>query len=111
MKNNLAINNEIIESMEASNDWSPKTVKTLLFRLVKKGVLGFENRRREYSYFPIVKKSEYVKTESEGFLQRMLNGATAPMIAHLVKEKQMSPSEINEIKKLLDSISAGEKDR
>lgn len=100
---------EIVEKLQAENDWSPKTIKTLLHRLVKKEVIGFENLRREYSYFPLIEKKEYVANESEGFLQRMFNGATAPMIAHFVKNKKMSREELVELRRLLDEISEEEK--
>ena len=34
--------NQIIEALEDTKDWKPKTIKTLISRLVSKNALGFK---------------------------------------------------------------------
>ena len=36
--------NEITERLERSTSWSPKTIQTLIKRLVNKGALAYENK-------------------------------------------------------------------
>lgn len=96
---------EIIELLDVK-DWDPKTVKTLLFRLVKKGVINHKVRQREYLYYPLIDKSEYLKKESQSFLDKLFDGATAPMVAHFIKSKKMDKKEIEAIKKILEDLDA-----
>lgn len=94
---------EIIENLN-HKDWNPKTVKTMLFRLEKKGAISHESERREYLYFPLVEKKEYVKTEGQSFIKKLFNGATAPMMAHFIKNQKMTKEELQEIRKLIDQL-------
>lgn len=94
--------NEIVEIISTQHDWHPKTIKTLLNRLLKKGALTFETQGRAYLYRPLVKESDCVKVVSESFLQRVFGGALQPMLAHFVEHQKLSPAEAKELKKLLD---------
>lgn len=94
--------NKIVEKLSAKTTWKPKTVKTLLNRLVKKEALGYEKKGREYHYYPLVAETECVKAESRSFLQRVYGGATKPMLAAFLESEDLSPEEIKELKQLLD---------
>ncbi|HSH93642.1 MAG TPA: BlaI/MecI/CopY family transcriptional regulator [Roseimicrobium sp.] len=94
---------EIIDRLTAIDPtWHPKTVKTLLNRLVKKKALGYRKEGRSYLYRPLVKETDGVKAESDSFLQRVFGGALQPMLAHFVESKKLSSAEIAELKRLLD---------
>ena len=45
---------EITERLTSATDWSPKTVQTLIKRLVNKGVLAYEKQSRVFIYTPLV---------------------------------------------------------
>ena len=65
-KNAPISTNEVVELFEGGN-WSPKTVQTLLARLVKKGALGYEKRGRVFVYSPLIDEEEYRREESSSF--------------------------------------------
>jgi BlaI family penicillinase repressor len=92
---------EIIDALAKKDDWHPKTVKTLLNRLGKKGALGFEIEGRAYLYRPLVSEKDCVAAESESFLDRVFGGSLKPMLAHFAETRKLSPSEIAELKRLL----------
>ena len=92
---------EIIDALPAREDWHPKTVKTLLNRLVKKRALGFQKNGRAYLYHPLVAEKDCVSAESESFLARVFGGSLQPMLAHFVEHRLLTPQEITELKKLL----------
>src|SRR5438105_5063845 len=73
--------------------WHPKTVKTLLGRLVKKGALGFEEEGRAYVYRARVTEKECAAAESASFLERVFGGSLQPMLAHFVEGKKLSAEE------------------
>src|SRR5258706_4403512 len=74
---------EIIETLQADDPkWHHKTVKTLVNRLMKKRALGFKKDGRAYLYSPRVREEDCVRVASESFLERVFNGALAPLVAH-----------------------------
>jgi len=75
---------------------------TLLNRLVNKGALGFEKKSRAYHYYPLVTEAECAKAERRSFLQRVYGGSPKPMLAHFLKEAELSEEEIKELKRILD---------
>jgi len=92
---------DIIQAL-SSEEWQPKTVKTLLSRLVKKKALGYRTYKNLYLYYPIVSESECVKLESESFLKRCFGGNLEPMLAHFVEERRLGKGQIAELKRILD---------
>jgi BlaI family penicillinase repressor len=67
--------NDIIVSLEQTTSWKPKTIGTLLARLVKKGALRFEKSGRVFVYTPLVDEPEVLESESDTFLKRFYYGA------------------------------------
>lgn len=92
---------EIIGALSAREDWHPKTVRTLLNRLVKKHALGFQREGRAYQYHPLVAEGDCIAAESKSFLDRVFGGSLKPMLAHFVEHRKFSPAEIAELKNLL----------
>lgn len=97
---------DIIDTLAAQDDWHPKTVKTLLGRLVKKGALGFRKEGRAYLYRPLVAEADCVAAASESFLDRVFGGSLKPMLAHFAETRKLSSAEIAELKRLLRKSEA-----
>jgi BlaI family transcriptional regulator, penicillinase repressor len=94
---------EVVSRLQESDStWHPKTVKTLLARLVAKGALAYKTEGRAYHYRPLVTEAECQARASESFLDRVFGGALEPMLAHFVGRKKLSAAEIKELKRLLD---------
>lgn len=93
--------NEVVQGLAGKTDWSPRTVKTMLNRLVRKGVLGFRQAGKAYLYAPKVRREACVKQESRSFLQRVFAGQPTPMLVNLVKNTELSPKDIEELRKIL----------
>jgi len=98
---------EVIAGLCAERKWHPKTIRTLLARLVKKRVIGFEQQGRAYLYRPLVKKADCVRAESQFFLDKVFDGALVPMMAHFLEGRTLSGSERRELKSLLQPPALG----
>jgi BlaI family transcriptional regulator, penicillinase repressor len=98
---------EMIDEL-SHREWSPRTVKTLIGRLLAKGALAHEARGKAYVYRPAVKREDCVRQESESFLDRVFGGAAAPLLAHFVKRSRLTPEDIAALRRILDEK---EKDR
>lgn len=94
--------NEVIDILDNSVEWKPKTVKTLLNRLLNKGAIDFEKEGREYKYYPLVSEDQCIKEENKSFLDRVYNGAFKTMIANFIEDQTLSKDDINDLKKLLE---------
>ena len=94
--------NDVVEALEDATTWKPKTVKTLINRLVKKGALGFEKNGRAYLYHPLVEEADCVKAESRSFLRRVYGGALVPMLVNFLDDEKLSMEEIDELRRILD---------
>lgn len=94
---------QVIDLVASSNDWSAATVKTMLHRLVKKGVLAFDRDGKRYRYRALLRRGDCVRRESRSFLERVFGGDAAPALMHLVKTSKLSDDERNELRRLLDS--------
>jgi len=97
---------ELIDEVAEQNDWNPRTVKTLINRLVQKEVLGFSKDGRKYAYHPIAEESDCVQSEATSFLKRVFDGALEPMFTHFVENEQLSNDEIDRLQKILDDKKA-----
>src|SRR4051812_4524512 len=74
--------------------WTPRTIKTMLNRLVRKGALGFKAEGKRYLYEPRVSRADCVRAQSRSFLSRVFGGATGAALLHFVEEHDLSPAEI-----------------
>ncbi|GIP19304.1 beta-lactamase repressor [Paenibacillus montaniterrae] len=93
---------EVIDQLSEPMEWSPKTVKALINRLLKKGAIQFESRGRVYYYSPLVAEEDCIREERKTFLQRIYGGALSPMLAHFIQDEQLSKEEIEQLKKMLE---------
>ena len=66
--------NAVTEILTKTTNWSPKTIQTLLKRLVNKGALTYEKQGRVFVYMPLVQESTYVRQKSRSFLKRYFDG-------------------------------------
>lgn len=94
--------NDVVKRFEGINDWSPKTVQTLLARLVKKGALGYEKKGRVYIYTPLIKEEEYIHTESSSFLKKFFDGALNSMVLNFIDDEKLTDQDINELIRILE---------
>jgi BlaI family transcriptional regulator, penicillinase repressor len=92
---------EVVEQLEAKRGWRPRTIRTLLDRLVSKGALKIKTEGKRYLYSPAVKMDACLRKESQSFLKRVFGGEPASMLIHLVKTTELSPEEIKQLKKIL----------
>jgi len=94
--------NEVVEKLEKTTSWKPKTIQTLLARLVKKGALQYEKEGRVFVYTPLVQEQDILEQESTTFLNRFYDGAVNSMIVNLVERDKFSEDDLSELKRILE---------
>ncbi|KZL89111.1 CopY/TcrY family copper transport repressor [Clostridium magnum] len=100
--NSPCTSNQIIDALAESTDWNPKTVKTLISRLVNKNVLGYKEDGRRYLYYSLIQEDECIKAENQSFLSKVYNGALKSLLVSFIKESDLSKEDIEDLKRILD---------
>ena len=95
--------NEITEKLTQISSWSPKTIQTLIKRLVSKKALTYEKQSRVFVYTPLVKEDEYIRQESNSFLKRYYNGNITSMLASYIEDDKLSEEDIASLRNLLSN--------
>ncbi len=97
---------EVAERVDPTRGWSDRTVKTMLSRLLAKGVLAHEEEGRRFLYRPAVTRDDYAARESRRLLDRMFGGRLTPLVAHLAEREVLTPRDIEEIEALLKALKS-----
>jgi BlaI family transcriptional regulator, penicillinase repressor len=95
---------DVAQRIGGGREWSDRTVKTLLGRLLGKGALAHEEDGRRYLYRPIVARADYAARESTRLVDRLFGGRAAPLVAHLAERDRLSADDIAELEALLKEL-------
>ncbi|WP_349946864.1 BlaI/MecI/CopY family transcriptional regulator [Lacrimispora sp. BS-2] len=93
--------NEVTDKLEKTTSWSPKTIHTLLKRLVQKGAATYRKEGRVFVYTPLVEKKEYLRKENDHFLNRFYNGKISSMVTSYLNSDHVSSEDLAELRRLL----------
>ena len=94
----------IVDAVGEAQGWAPGTVKTLITRLLKKGAIEGRREAEGYFYRPLISRTDYVQSESQGLVDRLFDGEVAPLVAHFAEHRALSPKDIKLIKKLIADL-------
>ena len=90
---------EIRETLQKSRGWEATTVKTLISRLVTKGVLRQEKRQGFY-YSPRISEKEYNDWATHDLISRVYHGSARDLVAALVRSDGLTQADIDELRDL-----------
>ncbi|MBD5432325.1 MAG: CopY/TcrY family copper transport repressor [Lactobacillus sp.] len=99
---NQAHTKEIISELQKKKSWSDSTIKTLIRRLTKKGLLEAKQDGRGFLYLPTVSQTEMMVDATQELLDRMCNMHKGEVIFNLVKDSPISKSDLEKIKVEID---------
>ena len=89
----------IREQLHESKGWEPATIKTLISRLVSKGVVRQE-KRNVYYYSPVITEDEYSSWATKDLITRIYNGKASELIASLVNSNGLTKDDIAELREM-----------
>jgi predicted transcriptional regulator len=85
------------------------TVQTRLNRLVEKGLVA-RSAERPARYAAAVEPTQVSAGHLDVLLEKMGVGSVVPLVAHLVRDRQLSSTEIAELKQLIAEAERSEKE-
>lgn len=92
---------EIAEALAERQDWQLATVKTLVNRLFTKGAISAEKDGRRYLYSPLLRREDWLSSQSLGLIDRLFQGRLTPLVAHFSAQRKLSAAELKALKQLI----------
>ena len=99
--------NDVVEALSGEVKWKPRTIKTLISRLVKKGAVKVTEEGYRYKYSAAVEETACVHSETKSFVRRVYQGAMKPALAAFIEDVNLSDKEIDDIQKILNRKRKG----
>ena len=90
---------EIREALQRSRGWEATTVKTLVSRLVSKGVV-LQEKRKVFYYSPLLSEADYNAWATDNLIRRLYNGSARELVAALVHSEGLTRSDIDELREM-----------
>ena len=89
------------EKLETKKSWTYSTVKTMMDRMVTKGLLKTERIRNLILYRSAITKIQAQKGEIMRTVKRAFDGALTPMMQFLLDNHKLSQKQLNELERLI----------
>ncbi|MFO1499007.1 MAG: BlaI/MecI/CopY family transcriptional regulator [Verrucomicrobiota bacterium] len=94
--------NQVVAALQEKMAWKPKTIHTLLRRLLAKRAVAYDKIGREFHYRPIVDAQHCTHAATRSFLDRFFDGHLAPFLAGFLERERLSRRELEELRRILD---------
>jgi BlaI family transcriptional regulator, penicillinase repressor len=89
------------ESLQKEKGWAYTTVKTIMDRMVKKGLLKTQKIRNLYLYSSAFSESQAQKSEIMKTVKRAFNGTLTPMMQFLIENDELTENEFKQLELLI----------
>ncbi len=91
--------------LEAYPDPKPATttVATLLKRMIDKKFVAYNEFGNSREYYPLVKKTDYFSKHVKGLISSFFNNSASQFASFFTTETNLSASELEDLKKIIDS--------
>ena len=94
---------EITDAMNVHEPIAHSTVQTLLRGLEDKQAVAYRVEGRVFIFYPLIKEDKVRTSAARDLVQRIFGGNAADLMTHLLKHEKVSPAELDELRKLIES--------
>lgn len=91
----------VVEVLQGRKDWTYSTVKTLMDRMVAKGLLKTQRIRNLILYRSAITKKEAQKTEIMRAVKRAFDGALTPMMQFMLENHNLSEDQLRQLEQMI----------
>ena len=104
--NDQVTSKEVISILKDKTDWKQATIKTLLGRLVEKGVLNTEQEGRKFIYTANIEEKKAVRDYTEDIFNRICRRKVGNAIGSIIEDHVLSFDDIDRLEKILENKKA-----
>jgi len=95
------------DALEGSRQWAYSTVKTMMDRMVAKGMLKITKIRNLQLFSSQINVAQAKKGELKRMLKRAFDGALTPLVQFLVEQDEFSKEDIKELRAFVTKSEKG----
>ena len=92
---------EVHDQLQGTLGWAYTTTKTMMDRMVEKGLLSRESFHGIFLYQPLISRPAGLARMVQFFADRVLEMDVGSVVSLFARSKALSPEEIEELNKLL----------
>ena len=100
---------DVLDQVEAETSWAYTTVKTLLHRLVEKGVLSEEKRGNTNYYDALVTRDQARGDALHLLVDKAFDGAFGSLLQHMVAKEKLSKRDRQRLSEILGELDKTKK--
>jgi predicted transcriptional regulator len=93
---------EVAEALEERRGWAYSTVKTMLDRMLDKGLVAARRVGNVWEYSPAVVRAEARRSAWRRFVDTVLEGSASPALGLLAGDLRLSKKQRDQLRKLID---------
>ena len=97
------------EALQKEKNWAYSTVKTIMDRMVKKGLLKKEKICNLYLYRSEISQAQAQRGEVMKTLKRAFNGTLTPMMQFLLEHEDIPQEELSDLERVIKEKKRGNK--
>ncbi|MEH6459965.1 BlaI/MecI/CopY family transcriptional regulator [Chitinimonas sp. JJ19] len=101
---------EVTDEIAKKKSVAYTTVLTMFKVLEKKGLVTYHQEGRAFIYTPTISRGEARKSALERLLKQFFNGSPQVLAQHLIEQHEMSPDELDALKRLVAEAPDAEED-
>jgi BlaI family penicillinase repressor len=99
---------EVAEALAERRGWAYSTVKTMLDRMVKKGLVAARRVGNVWEYEPGLPREEAQRGAWRGFVDTVFRGSMAPALRFLAQDAKLTRRQREKLAQLLDGEEDGD---
>ncbi|GAA0371712.1 CopY/TcrY family copper transport repressor [Alkalibacterium iburiense] len=93
---------EIYNILQEKTNWKLPTTKTLIGRLVKKGMLTTQTKGRKYEYSPAVTEKQSIKETTDALLEQVCSTKVGQTIEVMLENSVLSQDDLASLEQLIE---------
>jgi predicted transcriptional regulator len=101
---------EVAERFGAPRGLARTTILTVMERLRKKGYLARTKGGRPFRYSARAPQAQVLQGLVREFVEKTLGGSLSPFVAYLAEAKDLSPEELEELRRLVETLQPKRED-
>lgn len=101
---------EVQEALAPERKLAQTTVATILTRLEKRKIVRHQSKGRLFVYKALVTEPQVRRSMVSDLTALLFDGSPAALISHLIAEKEINASDLDEVKRLIADAERGGRD-
>ena len=93
---------DVYAKIQDETEWAYSTVKTIMDRLVEKGVLSSTKRANTGLFEPLITRSQARKSAIQSLVERAFDGTFGSLLQHMISEEKLSRRDQKRLQELLE---------